>query len=121
MAETAIRSVEPTKSQAVSSSVHTSSRACGSGRAQVSPFSVSRAPRGTPEVNLVPTSRLTPAEGCFSEGSARARAAWEVLYDAHPEGYVYVDAEDGGPTYLGEDKEERPQWSFAVEAHYTSR
>ncbi|ATB41141.1 hypothetical protein CYFUS_006603 [Cystobacter fuscus] len=56
----------------------------------------------------------------YSEGSARARAAWEALYDAHPEGYVRVDVEDGGPTFLGEDEEGRPRWSLTVEAEYFS-
>ncbi|WP_395840245.1 hypothetical protein [Cystobacter fuscus] len=32
----------------------------------------------------------------YSEGIARA--AWEAMYDAHPEGYVYVDVEKGGLT-----------------------
>ncbi|EPX62545.1 hypothetical protein D187_008733 [Cystobacter fuscus DSM 2262] len=56
----------------------------------------------------------------YSEGSARARAAWEALYDAHPEGYVSVDVEDGGPTYLGEDEEGRPRWSLTVGVLYHS-
>jgi hypothetical protein len=57
----------------------------------------------------------------YLEGSARARAAWEALYDAHPEGYVHVDAEDGGPTYLGEDEGERPRWSLTVDVAYISQ
>ncbi|EPX56160.1 hypothetical protein D187_007502 [Cystobacter fuscus DSM 2262] len=57
----------------------------------------------------------------YSEGSARARAAWEVLYDAHPPGYVRVDVEDGGPTHLGEDEAGRPRWSINVSIAYSSR
>ena len=50
-----------------------------------------------------------------------ACAAWGALYDRHPEGYVHVDAEDGGPTYLGEDEEGRPRWSLTIGAEYFSR
>jgi len=65
--------------------------------------------------------RQARGPNAYAEGRERARAAWEALYDRHPEGYVHVDALDGGPTFLGEDDDGRPQWSFNVGVEYFSR
>jgi hypothetical protein len=56
----------------------------------------------------------------YLESRECARAAWEALYDKHPEGYVHVDSGDGAPTFLGEDGEQRPQWSLSVSVVYFS-
>ncbi|MET0404224.1 MAG: hypothetical protein ABW123_17560 [Cystobacter sp.] len=58
--------------------------------------------------------RATRGPDDYIKGTARARAVWGVLYDAPPEGYVHVEPEDGGPTYLGEDEEGRPQWLLTI-------
>ena len=58
--------------------------------------------------------------GGYLAGFARARAAWEAMYDTYPEGYVHMVAQDGGPTYIGEDEDGRPRWTFTVEAVYAS-
>ncbi len=64
--------------------------------------------------------RGTRAPDGYAESGARARAAWSALFDVHPDEYVLVDPEDGGPTYLGEDEEQRPRWSFTVGLEYIS-
>jgi hypothetical protein len=56
----------------------------------------------------------------YLDSRTRAHAAWEALFDSYPEGYVRVAAEGAGPTWLGEDEEGRPQWSFPVSAEYAS-
>ncbi|HEX5750021.1 MAG TPA: hypothetical protein VFZ09_27575 [Archangium sp.] len=64
--------------------------------------------------------RGTREPGSYVTDGARARAAWSALYDLHPSEYVLVDPEDGGPTYLGDDEEHRPRWSFTVGLEYLS-
>ena len=56
----------------------------------------------------------------YVDSRERARAAWEALYDRHPAGYVHVDSGEGAPTFLGEDGEQRPQWSLSVSVVYFS-
>ncbi len=55
----------------------------------------------------------------YTESGARARAAWAALYSrTDVPGYVWIDPEEGEPTYLGEDEQHRPRWSFTVTCEY---
>nr|WP_239578556.1 hypothetical protein [Archangium primigenium] len=65
--------------------------------------------------------RQARGPNAYVEGRTRAQAAWEALFDRHPEGYVHVDARDGAPTFLGEDEDGRPRWSLTVDVQYLSR
>ncbi|MCY1080296.1 hypothetical protein [Archangium lansingense] len=64
--------------------------------------------------------RGTREPNAYTESGTRARAAWSALYDLHPPEYETVDLEDGGPTYLRDDEEQRPLWSFTVGLEYLS-
>lgn len=57
----------------------------------------------------------------YTESGERARAAWAALYDRTDIAeYIRIDCEDGAPTYLGEDEEQRPRWSFTVTCEYVT-
>lgn len=56
----------------------------------------------------------------YLDSRARAHAAWEALFEARPQGYVRVAVDGAGPTWLDEDDEGRPQWSFTASAWYVS-
>ncbi|MFY0567067.1 hypothetical protein ACN28E_24960 [Archangium lansingense] len=64
--------------------------------------------------------RGTRAPGSYVTDGARARAAWSALFDLHPAEYVRVSPQDGRPTYLGTDNEQRHLWSFTVGLEYLS-
>lgn len=64
--------------------------------------------------------RGTAEPGSYTDSGNLARAAWSALFEVRPPEYIRVLAEDGGPTYLGSDDAQRPQWSFTIGLEYLS-
>jgi hypothetical protein len=59
--------------------------------------------------------------GAYSASRSRALAAWQALAERYDvPGYDSIDCQEGAPNYLGEDEEQRPQWSFSVSCEYAT-